>query len=509
MQQSPMRAIRILLGAGVVTAVLAVYWPALGFELMGDDFQWVQHARAALHDPILLLADLDSFYRPASTWTLAANFLVWGWQPAGYHATNLLLHAAAGILLALLGERLGLGRAAAWAVGLLWACSPFSSEPAFSVAIRFEDLLLISWLSLGLAWPTSGEHWTRARIAAVIAACAMAAMSKETWVVTPILVAALAWSQERRDPRSIVPVAAPFLAAAVAYSVLYFWVFPSDKSYFEKSLRPLAKVPHQFAAFLHLETLVPTDFPFDWRGVVALLAVTAVFAVGFARRSPGIAVGGALALAPTLPTLFVPFLPIRYTAIPYAGFLLIVTAAVIMAIRRAPPPAARVFAWALATAAGAVLATGIATVRADLADWTPVSRAHAVLLAEARRVVADFPAGRPVAVVRAESSSPLVELVSQPQGQPKVAYIRHDDPYGLVDTAALFEAVRPDDGLRVVRWDDGSTRFRGVGGAVLVHETGEFRWANHDTNDLAAAVAEVRSTGVPVRFISAIPRRAR
>lgn len=197
-----------------LAGVLLLYRPAVGFELMGDDYQWRQHTHAAMHRPLLLLADLDTFYRPASTWTLAADRLLLGDRPAGFHLTNLLLHALAGALLVLAGRRLGLPPPESAAVGLLWALSPFSEEPAVSVAIRFQDLLLLSWLGLVLAWPRDGV-WTRGRVFFAGLCTLFAAASKETWVMTPALVVAMEAAWGRRRLADWIRRAAPFVAAAL------------------------------------------------------------------------------------------------------------------------------------------------------------------------------------------------------------------------------------------------------------------------------------------------------
>jgi hypothetical protein len=167
-----------------------------------------------MHRPLLLLADLDTFYRPASTWTLAADRLLLGDRPAGFHLTNLLLHALAGALLVLAGRRLGLPPPESAAVGLLWALSPFSEEPAVSVAIRFQDLLLLSWLGLVLAWPRDGV-WTRGRVFFAGLCTLFAAASKETWVMTPALVVAMEAAWGRRRLADWIRRAAPFVAAAL------------------------------------------------------------------------------------------------------------------------------------------------------------------------------------------------------------------------------------------------------------------------------------------------------
>lgn len=427
----------------VVTVVAAVHRPALDLALMGDDYQWVQHARAALRSPSLLVADLDTFYRPASTWTLAADAAVWGGRAGGYHLTNLLLHVGAALMLLVVGRRLGLPPLPAALVALLWATSPYSGEPAYSVAIRFQNLLFLAWLALVAAWPSADETWTPRRRAAVVAATLLAAASKETWVVTPGLVAVLELWRRRTGLRRALTTAAVATVPVVVYLAVYFAAFPGSKGYFDDTLAPLAKIPHEMAVFMGLETLQPAGFRLTLAGAAAVVLVAAAAAVLLSRvRSAAAAVGVALLLLPTVPTLLVPFLPTRYTAIPWAGFLLVAAAAAVALYRASTAAAVRI-----AVVAGscglvlAVLASGVVLLRADLADMERVSRAHERLLAEAAAVAPLLPVGEPILFVRAEDENPLGEVAASVEGLPKAFYVRADDPYGLVDAAALLDFV--------------------------------------------------------------------
>ena len=496
-----MRAAAGLRAATMVGIALLLYLPALSLELMGDDYQWVQHAHHALHAPRLLLADLDTFYRPASTWTLALDRLAWGFDPAGFHRTNVLLHGLVAAALALAARRLGLAPAAAWAAGALWLATPLTREPAIAVAIRFENLLLLAWLALVAAWPRADERWTTARTVVVATAAALAAASKETWVVTGVLVVALELGPRRVAAATAVRRALPFFAAAGLYAGAYFLAFPTGKGYFELSAALLAKVPHMLAAFLLLTPLAPLHFPFTWREAIAAAAVAAAIALAVRRRSPAGTVGAALLLAPVLPTLLVPYLPTRYTAIPYAGFLLLLLATAGEAFRSARPALHRAGHVAAALLAALVLAAGALGVRLELADAARLSAVHARLLAEAARVAPALPPDVPVAVVRVERDQPLGELAREPRGLLKLYYPRPPDPYGLVDAAALLEWALARDGTFVTRHDDGDAVFAGAAGAVLLHESGRFAWASPVAPDVVADARRWRERGHPLRWV--------
>jgi hypothetical protein len=151
-----------------------------------------------------------------------------------------------------------------------------------------------------------------------------------------------------------------------------------------------------------------------------------------------------------------------------------------------------------------VVVAGVAMVRADLEDYRAMADAHARLLAEASSVVGVVENGDPVVVIRDEHAQPLVEILREPRGLPKLPFTRHQDPYGLIDTAALFEWVLADEGTAVVRRDDWADSFDGVEGTVIAHRSGGFAMVG-PTENVAASANEWRTSGRYVRVIKAIP----
>jgi hypothetical protein len=495
------RVCRLVPAVAVALAAVTLYHRSIDLALVGDDYLLVQLANAATHRWALLLAPLDSFYRPTTTWTLILDRVVWGGSAASHHLGNLSLRALSAILLFALGRRLRLSTAFAATVALVWVCSPFSSEPVIVVGARIDELLWLSWLSLCLVWPGEGQPWSRRGVVAAATATVCAALSKETWVVTPALVLGLELGLRRRTMRDAVRPVAVFVALSVAYVAAYFVAFPTSKGYFDWSFAPLAKLPHQLAAFLSFEPLVPLQFPITWRGAVATAIVGVILAATLRQRAPAAALGCALLIAPTVPTLLVPYLPTRYTAIPYAGFLLVLAAACAGLLAQARPTLQRVLAGALAGLAVLVVAAGVVAVTAELDDAARVSAAYRTLLLETGRIVADVPVGRPIAVVRLESENPLRKIARSVRGLQKLYYPRHDGPYGLVDPAALLEWAihRPD--ISVRDYPDGDSRFAATSGALLAHEVGRFIWLERDTPAIGEAAHRWRERGLHVRVV--------
>jgi len=488
----------------VAATVAALYHPAAGLVLMGDSYQWVQHAHEATHRPLRLFADLDTFLRPASTWTLVIDRLIWRWNPSGFHATNLVLHGAVAILLAAAARRLGLGRWVSLLVALVWVTSPFTDEPAFVVAYRFQTLLAAAWLALIVIWPRSDESWSRARVAGVVGATLIAAAAKETWVMIPALVVALEVGQHRQSFGRALRTAVPFAVATALYTGIYFVLFPpGGKSYYVWTLERLAKVPHQLAVFLHMEQLVPLQMPFTWRGVVALVLIGGLVAVCWSRRQWPALVAMAVLILPVLPTLMVPYLPQRYTALPYAGFLLLIG----LWYSQQEKQLTRPLVWRLGAAAVVVVVVvaGWFTVRADLADYRRISAAHERLVDEAREVLWVVEPGVPMVVVRAEQELPLLDVLLSPQGLAKLPFTRHDDPYGLVDASALFDWALAEERVLVEEMTDWPTSGIGKPGVVLVHYSGGFDVVEMTAPDVAGEAERIRRRGLRLRVIAAQP----
>jgi hypothetical protein len=484
--------------AAVIVLVGWLHGPVVRLALTGDSYQWIQYAHLATHRPAALLADLDSFLRPSTTWTLALDRAVWGgFEAAGFRTSSLVIHGLVALALVAAGRRLGLGPAAAAAVGLVWVSSPFADESAFVVAYRFQPLLLLSWLVLIAVWPRHDEAWGKGRVVAAVLTVASAAAAKETWVVTPALAAALELDRRSAFRAALRPVVTVG-AAAFAYVVVYFLAFPGSKSYYELGPHVLAKIPTQLAAFLYLEEPMPFALTLGWQGAVALAGFVAVVLACLRWRVSGVWTALAVFLLPTVPTVLVPFMPQRYQAIPYAGFLLLTALWVTAAADRWPR-------WRRAIRGGTsvvvvlVVIAGAGLVRADLEDYRRMAAAHEVVLDEAALVAGLVAAGRPVAVLRDERAQPLLEILREPVGFAKLPYTRHADPSGLIDTPALFEWVIAEEGTRVEPVEVSANAT----GSVLIHVDGGFVDAG-TVPDLAAEVEKWQSGDRHVRVIQAV-----
>jgi len=144
----------------LAAVAVAVYWPMLGADfvydsrlqvLVDDYIHQVRNLPEVLTGRVLARDVLDC-NRPTNLLSLMVDSMLWGKKPAGYHLTNLVLHAGNVVLLygwlrRLTGSRGGGWRAAAGA--LLFALHPINSEAVCEVGYR-EDLLVTFFILVGL-----------------------------------------------------------------------------------------------------------------------------------------------------------------------------------------------------------------------------------------------------------------------------------------------------------------------------------------------------------------------
>lgn len=157
--EPPSRRFAIL--ATIAVAVL-VYLNTLGHGFVYDDKVIAQ--TPAMHDPWNLAGIFGSdlyggthahvdLYRPLTVLSLALNWWMNGVfgaasaSPFLFHLTNVLLHAAASVLVFVFAERLSLSRWAALAAALVFAVHPLHTEPVASVYNRSELLAALFGLA--------------------------------------------------------------------------------------------------------------------------------------------------------------------------------------------------------------------------------------------------------------------------------------------------------------------------------------------------------------------------
>jgi len=255
---------------------------------------------------------LTTFYggnwHPLTWYSHALDISLFGLQPAGHHAVNLLLHAANGLLLLLLVLRLTGRRSPAVVTVLLFALHPLRVESVAWAAERKDLLCALFFLFTLHAYVCFVKRRTAATYAATAGLLAMALAAKPMAVTLPLVLLLLDWWPLGRltsgRPARIAPLLlekAPLLVLAGAASAVTLvaqrsvdWVRSAGS--YPWGIR-LQNAVVSYEAYLR-KTLWPTDLAMPYThsqaslpvpvlvGAVLLLLALTCGAALLARRMP-------------------------------------------------------------------------------------------------------------------------------------------------------------------------------------------------------------------------------
>ncbi len=222
--KAPVRWIAPLLAA----VTLLAYGPALANGLVWNDPDYV--TRPELRSlgglgRIWLQVGATEQYYPVLHSAFWAEHRLWGDAPLGYHLANVLLHAGAALLLALLLRRLAVP--GAWLAGLLFAVHPVMAESVAWISEQKNTLSTVFYLLAAHAY----FKWRYTEGAAPglyllgLAAFAAAVLSKSVTATLPAALLVVVWWREgrlswRRDGAPLIP----WFALAAAGGLFTAWV---------------------------------------------------------------------------------------------------------------------------------------------------------------------------------------------------------------------------------------------------------------------------------------------
>jgi tetratricopeptide (TPR) repeat protein len=283
--------------------VLACFAPALGGQFLCWDDQFnftenVYYRGLSLHHLRWMFTTYHmGHYQPLSWITLAFDYTLWGMNPAGYHATNVLLHMANAVLfyrlsMQLLGlalesgvrppDRTALSIAAATGA-LLFAIHPLRVESVAWVSERRDVLSAFFYLITVLAYlrMQAAPRRTPARRMwfAVSLLCLALSLLSKAWAMTlPVILLALDIYPLHRvggeSRRALLVEKIPYAVLAAAAAVLAFIAQGRGAEMVSVAQYGLAARAAQAAyglCFYLLKTLVPSNLspvyllPLDFR----------------------------------------------------------------------------------------------------------------------------------------------------------------------------------------------------------------------------------------------------
>jgi len=206
----------LLTGAMVWSFILPSYF-------IGDDFELLGLAKRPL---IPTLWDLTvhgqrgAFLRPIGFASIFLDYRMYGFQPAGYHATNVLIHLACVAGAYFLARELRFGARFASFAALIFAVLPIEAEAVSWIGARF-DLLSALFVIWGIFFYIKSRAAGAVRLYVLALVCfLLAVLSKENAFVFPLLALAAEFLVvPRRDWRAL---GGCFVLAAAVFG--YRWI---------------------------------------------------------------------------------------------------------------------------------------------------------------------------------------------------------------------------------------------------------------------------------------------
>ncbi len=215
-------------GLILVLAVIVSYLPARHAGFIWDDDAYVTENKL-LFAPDGLRRIWFSFeslsqYFPMAYTVLRLEYALWGLEPAGYHWSNILLHAINAVLVWRLLRRLDLP--GAWLGAAIWALHPVQVESVAWVT-EIKNLLMGLFFVLALrAWigfveEKSGRKWIFYGL--MLVAYALALFSKTTACTLPAALLLILWLKDRRITWLRLIQILPVVALGLGMGMLSIW----------------------------------------------------------------------------------------------------------------------------------------------------------------------------------------------------------------------------------------------------------------------------------------------
>ena len=292
-------------------------------------------------------------YWPLTYTTFWLEHKLWGLNPAGYHAVNVVLHALNTVLVWRLMR--ALGAPGGWAVAALFAVHPLHVEPVAWIIGRKDLLAALFYLGAALAWIRFTGTPGRGRYCLALACYAAAMLSKSSAVTLPAALVVWHWWRQGRVSASDWLRLAPLFAVGFCIALAGVWFFTAHWPYASGySVVERALVAARALCWYAGKLLWPADLaviypgweisaadPAAWLYVAGVAAVAGGLWLARRRTGRGALAGVAffaLALSPTLGFVDHQYMGISLVAERYAylagiGWMAVVVGGVACGVR--------------------------------------------------------------------------------------------------------------------------------------------------------------------------------
>lgn len=192
-------------------------WFGLGQE-SGPPGEWwrIWFGGGGGDDPVVVACETPQYY-PLVFSTFYVEHGFWGVEAAGYHWTNILLHAVNAVLLFLILRQLGLHVGVAWLAAALFAVHPVEVESVAWVSERKNVLSGFFYLAALLAWLRFSDllraskpgQWWFYLLCLLLFVCAL--LSKSVTATFPAVAGLAEWLRRRPINVRLIGLLVPFL----------------------------------------------------------------------------------------------------------------------------------------------------------------------------------------------------------------------------------------------------------------------------------------------------------
>jgi protein O-mannosyl-transferase len=219
-----------LIAVGLALAVAIVFGRAAGFDFVElDDRSYVvdnPNVRGGLN-PANALWAFTTFqqanWHPLTWISLQADASLGGGTPGAFHVTNVVLHAAAAVLLFLALQAMTGRPGRSAAVALLFAIHPLRAESVVWIAERKDVLSQALGFAALYAWAGWLQRPSPARYAAALGLFAASLCAKPMWVTFPVLLLLLdRWPANRFELARGLREKLPFFAVSAVSAAVTF-----------------------------------------------------------------------------------------------------------------------------------------------------------------------------------------------------------------------------------------------------------------------------------------------
>jgi hypothetical protein len=224
------RGVAFIAGAAIVLLTAYIYWPALRFYFLHDDFQWLAGAMVFRPSQLWQLSDRQHFYRPGIELYFALMHQGAGCQAAAFHLASLVVHITNALFVFAIGTLLGSPIA-----GLLGA-TVFAALPAYSEAVVWPSAmteLLSTTAGLLAIWIDLRRPQTPSRLKDIIVplavGAALACHESAVTILPAMILLRCAKQSEPVDTRALVKSYAP--SSAVLFVSLLVTVAVNSRNY--------------------------------------------------------------------------------------------------------------------------------------------------------------------------------------------------------------------------------------------------------------------------------------